>query len=120
MAIWRDPLDELITDLEHSLPTSAPAPEFEMPPPMADLRSARRSFRRATMRCAVSGDASRMASTTVSWNSLTTRRSTSVREIASCSPKLLPHLAGKFQDDIRQRGAITTSRRDSATAHRSS
>jgi len=36
MAIWRDPLDELIVDLERALPTAAPAPEFEMPPPMED------------------------------------------------------------------------------------
>jgi len=36
MAIWRDPLAELIVDLEHSLPTAPPAPAFEIPPPMED------------------------------------------------------------------------------------
>ena len=35
MAIWRDPLDELIADLERAVPTAA-APTFEMPPPMED------------------------------------------------------------------------------------
>ena len=36
MAIWRDPLDELIADVERSLPAAPPAPAFEMPPPMED------------------------------------------------------------------------------------
>jgi hypothetical protein len=35
MAIWHDPLDELIADLERSMPTSA-APTFEVPPPVED------------------------------------------------------------------------------------
>ena len=35
MPIWRDPLDELIADLEPSAP-AATIPAFEMPPPMED------------------------------------------------------------------------------------
>jgi hypothetical protein len=35
MPIWRDPLDELIADLEPST-AAAPNPAFEMPPPMED------------------------------------------------------------------------------------
>jgi hypothetical protein len=35
MPIWRDPLDELIADLEPST-AGAPNPAFEMPPPMED------------------------------------------------------------------------------------
>ena len=35
MAMWRDPLDELIVDLERSVSASS-APTFEMPPPMED------------------------------------------------------------------------------------
>ena len=31
MAIWRDPLDDLIADLEPSVPV-APAPTFDIPP----------------------------------------------------------------------------------------
>ena len=31
MPIWRDPLDDLIADLEQSVP-AAPAPTFDMPP----------------------------------------------------------------------------------------
>ena len=30
MQMWRDPLDELIADLDRSVPTS-PAPDFDMP-----------------------------------------------------------------------------------------
>jgi len=36
MAIWRDPLDALIGDLEQALPATAPPPTFETPPPMED------------------------------------------------------------------------------------
>jgi hypothetical protein len=36
MAIWRDPLDELIADLERAAPTAA-APNFDVPPPMEDV-----------------------------------------------------------------------------------
>lgn len=36
MAMWRDPLDELIADLERSMP-AATTPAFEMPPPMEDV-----------------------------------------------------------------------------------
>jgi len=32
MAIWHDPLDQLIVDLERSLPAATPAPDFEIPP----------------------------------------------------------------------------------------
>jgi hypothetical protein len=35
MPIWHDPFDELIADLERSVPTAA-APDFDMPPPMED------------------------------------------------------------------------------------
>ena len=35
MAIWRDPLDDLIADLERSR-HAAMAPAFELPPPMED------------------------------------------------------------------------------------
>jgi hypothetical protein len=35
MAIWRDPFDELIADLERAVPTAV-APTFEIPPPMED------------------------------------------------------------------------------------
>ena len=35
MPMWRDPWDELIADLERSVPTSA-VPDFDMPPPMED------------------------------------------------------------------------------------
>jgi hypothetical protein len=34
MPIWRDPLDDLIADLEPSVPASAPM--FDIPPPMED------------------------------------------------------------------------------------
>ena len=33
MAIWRDPFDELIADLERAVPAPA-TPDFDMPPPM--------------------------------------------------------------------------------------
>ena len=36
MAIWRDPLDELIADLDRAVPTAA-APTFDVPPPMEDV-----------------------------------------------------------------------------------
>jgi hypothetical protein len=36
MAIWRDPLDELIADLERAVPPAA-APTFEPPPPTEDV-----------------------------------------------------------------------------------
>jgi len=36
MATLRDPLDELIVDLERSLPTAPPAPAFDEPPPIGD------------------------------------------------------------------------------------
>jgi hypothetical protein len=35
MAMWRDPLDDLIADLERAMPAAA-ATAFEMPPPMED------------------------------------------------------------------------------------
>ena len=35
MAIWRDPLDELIADLERMTPVGTVV-EFEIPPPMED------------------------------------------------------------------------------------
>jgi hypothetical protein len=35
MAMWRDPLDELIADVERSMPAAA-AGAFEMPPAMED------------------------------------------------------------------------------------
>jgi hypothetical protein len=35
MAIWRDPLDDLIADLERSRP-AAMDPAFEIPPPIED------------------------------------------------------------------------------------
>ena len=36
MPLWRDPFDELIADLDRSVPASA-APDFDMPPPMEDV-----------------------------------------------------------------------------------
>ena len=36
MAVWRDPLDELIADLERAIP-AATTLAFEMPPPMEDV-----------------------------------------------------------------------------------
>jgi hypothetical protein len=35
MPMWRDPLDELIADLERAVPTAA-RPEVDIPPPMED------------------------------------------------------------------------------------
>ena len=32
MPIWHDPLEELIADVERSLPATPPAPAFEIPP----------------------------------------------------------------------------------------
>ena len=36
MPMWRDPLDELIGDLERAIP-AATTPAFEIPPPMEDI-----------------------------------------------------------------------------------
>ena len=36
MTLWRDPLDELIEQLEATLPARATQPSFELPPPFED------------------------------------------------------------------------------------
>ena len=43
MAIWRDPLDELIADLERMTPVGTGV-DFEMPPPMEDYSIAVQSI----------------------------------------------------------------------------
>ena len=43
MAIWRDPLDELITNLERMTPVGTVV-DFEMPPPMEDYSIAVQSI----------------------------------------------------------------------------
>jgi hypothetical protein len=32
MALWRDPLDDLIADLERAIPPAPPQPAYELPP----------------------------------------------------------------------------------------
>jgi hypothetical protein len=39
-ALWRDPLDELIGELERTLPTQAESANFGIGPPLADLHAA--------------------------------------------------------------------------------
>ena len=40
MALWREPLDELIADLERALPAEAGPVAFDCPPPFEDVQVA--------------------------------------------------------------------------------
>ncbi len=40
MALWRDPLEELIGELERTQPSRVGAADFDMPPPFEDVQLA--------------------------------------------------------------------------------